>query len=167
MANRPNNRTTEQGYSYRNLVLWQEAQGLAQEIAVLVDALPTRRSLDVVARQLMRSATSIAANIAEGHARFSFGAYRNHLSIARGSAAEADSWLDLLSRLGHLPPAQSEQLHQRCRKLIGALTGRMRDLDRQKERAVKEERSDYMPSDAGHDEAEPRSDVPLFGGSAP
>ena len=117
------------GYSFRNLGLWQKAQEFAVEVVRLVDGLPGRRSADLIARQLAGSATSIAANIAEGHGRFSIPAYRHHLLIARGSATEADSWLDLLLRLGYVDEAHATRLHGRCDELIAALTRRIRDLD--------------------------------------
>ena len=45
---------------------------------------------------MMRSAGSVPANIAEGYGRYSQAAYRSHLSIARGSLFETQSWIDLL-----------------------------------------------------------------------
>jgi four helix bundle protein len=117
------------GYTYRNLGLWQKAQEFAVEVVRLVDGLPARRSAELMARQLAGSATSIAANIAEGHGRFSIPAYRNHLLIARGSAAEADSWLDLLLRLAYVDETHATRLHARCDELIAALTRRIRQMD--------------------------------------
>ncbi|HEX9640656.1 MAG TPA: four helix bundle protein, partial [Candidatus Krumholzibacteria bacterium] len=82
-------------YSFKNLEVWKAAQQFAVDVSRLVDDLPNTRSADVIGRQLLRSATSVGANIAEGHARYTFGAYRNHLSIAKGSAAESEHWVDL------------------------------------------------------------------------
>src|SRR5262249_21094875 len=87
-------------YTYRNLVLWQKAQTLAVQVIQITQHLPHTWGNAIIARQIIASATSISANVAEGHGRYSFGAYRNHLSIAKGSATETDSWLDLLRQLG-------------------------------------------------------------------
>jgi len=131
-------------YSFRNLGLWQKAQEFAVEVVRLVDSLPGRRSADLIARQLAGSATSIAANIAEGHGRFSIPAYRHHLLIARGSATEADSWLDLLLRLGYVDEARATELHARCDELVAALTRRIHDLDgRARTARVSEELAPY------------------------
>lgn len=130
----------EATYSYRNLQLWQKAQELAVDVARLVDGLPSRRSTDLIARQLVAAATSVAANIAEGHGRFTLPAYRNHLSIAKGSACEADSWIDLLGRLGLVDEGTRCALHDRCDELIAALTRRMQALaEREKQTRVREE----------------------------
>ena len=150
-------------YGFRQLGLWQKAQGFAVEVVRLVDGLPTRRSVDVASRQLVRAATSVAANIAEGHGRFTLPAYRNHLSIAKGSACEALSWLDLLSRLGHVDAAAGNSLEDRCEELIAALTRRIRSLEQQeKERRVREVGSPY---EAGLNDGETGSKVPRFQGT--
>lgn len=138
-----NHGTSEPQYSYRNLILWQRAQEFAQAIVQLVDTLPARRSVDSIARQVVRSATSIGANIAEGHGRFGPASYKNHLSIAKGSACETDSWLDLLRRLELISADQEADLHRRCMSLVGALTGRIRDLEEINRRAVRETRAEY------------------------
>src|SRR3990172_695137 len=93
-----------QPYSFRNLALWQRAQELALGVIKMTEALPRNQAAKTLARQIAASSSSIAANIAEGHGRYSVAAYRNHLSIARGSAAEIDSWLDLLRRAGYVTP---------------------------------------------------------------
>ena len=92
----------EYPYGFRSLIVWQKSQGLALEIARLVAGLPRDSVASVLGRQIMASAASIGANIAEGHGRYAVGAYRNHLSIARGSACETDGWLDLLHRAGYI-----------------------------------------------------------------
>jgi four helix bundle protein len=149
-----NQRTREPRYNYRNLDLWQQAQQLAQDIVQLVDQLPAGRSVDQLARQLTRSATSIAANIAEGHGRFGVPSYRNHLSIAKGSACETDSWLDLLRRLNLINTEQEGVLHGRCLTLIAALTRRMQDLERKLPKAVREEITTYGADDSSSREAD-------------
>ena len=116
-------------YDYRNLDLWRRAQELAVDIIRLGETLPSSPAGLVLARQVVRSAASIGTNIAEGHGRYTFAAYRNHLSIAKGSAAETDSWLDLLSRLGYISVETEEPLHSQCLVILGALTRRMRALD--------------------------------------
>lgn len=131
-------------YSYRNLALWQRAQEFARDIIALVETLPPSRSGEVLETQLLRAATSIAANIAEGHGRFSPAAYRNHLSIAKGSACETDSWLDLLRRLGQIDAQTEAALHQQCSVFIAALTNRMKALEQKGVQGIREEQERYL-----------------------
>lgn len=119
----------QEPYSFRNLALWQRAQELTLKIIRITEALPSTHAAGTVARQVVASAGSVAANIAEGHGRYSVAAYRNHLSIARGSTAETDSWLDLLARAGYITPDIADGLHGDCRTLMAGLTRQMRTLE--------------------------------------
>ncbi len=118
------------GYSFRNLLLWKKGQDLALQVVKLTDALPKTVGAGVMARQLVAAAASIPANIAEGHGRYSRAAYRNHLSIARGSASEVVTWLDLLARAGYIDVAVERQLSKDCDELLAGLTSQMRALER-------------------------------------
>jgi four helix bundle protein len=144
-------------YSFKSLDRWKAAQKFGVDATKLADSLPNRRSADILARQLIRSSTSIAANIAEGHARYSLGAYRNHLSIAKGSAAESEHWLDLLVQLGHVSEEIARPLEGQCVALMGALTRSIVALERQEGTGrIRESSPGY---DAGSDL------VPWFDGS--
>ena len=122
----------EYPYGFRSLIVWQKSQGLALEIARLVAGLPRDSVASVLGRQIMASAASIGANIAEGYGRYAVGAYCNHLSIARGSACETDGWLDLPRRTGYLDAATESKPHQQCLELIRMLTAKILALDRQR-----------------------------------
>jgi four helix bundle protein len=104
-------------------------QDLAVRIVALVDALPRSRSSDLIVTQLVRSAGSVPANIAEGYGRFSKAAYRNHLSIARGSLFETQSWLDLLTRMKLIKPGVAVEIDGQCEELARILSARMRALE--------------------------------------
>lgn len=156
-----NQGTIEPGYSYRNLALWQDAQDFAREVVELINAVPSTRTVEIIARQLVRSSTSIAANIAEGHGRFSPAAYRHHLSIAKGSACETDSWIDLLLRLDLISADREAELHRRCASLIGGLTRRIKELERLAGKVIRDGDVEYEPMD----EAAAGSKVPWFDGS--
>jgi len=134
-------------YTYRKLIVWDRAQRLALEVLKLVQRLPSGWGTAVIARQIIGSATSIGANIAEGHGRFTPGAHRNHLSIAKGSAAETDSWLDLLCRAGHLSEEEEARLHTECHEIMAMLTSKIRKLGdsvNQSPSVVREETASYQ-----------------------
>jgi len=136
----------QQPYSFRKLALWQRAQELTLKIIRITEAPPSTHAAGTVARQVVASAGSVAANIAEGHGRYSMAAYRNHLSIARGSTAETDSWLDLLARAGYIEPDIARQLHDGCELLLGGLTRQMKALEarlRSQPKALREVEPEY------------------------
>jgi four helix bundle protein len=120
-------------------MLWTKAQEFAAEIVEMVVTLPRYRVTDVLCNQLLRSATSISANIAEGYGRYSQPAYRNHLSIARGSAVETESWLDLLQRRHYITDERCAAMIGKCDELQRLLTLRMKSLVEGKTYALKEE----------------------------
>ena len=127
------------GPSFRSQIMWRKAQDLAESVTLVINSLPQNRAANVIATQLMRSASSIAANIAEGYGRYSQAAYRNHLSIARGSALETESWVDLLLRSKYITNEQATMLFKQCDEIERLLTSRMKTLDQGKTYAIKEE----------------------------
>jgi four helix bundle protein len=84
-----------------------------------------------IAKQLVRCAGSAPANIAEGHGRFSAGAFRNHLLIARGSLAETGSFLDLLCRCEYIDVDTEARLSGDTFALMGKLSAKARSLEKQ------------------------------------
>jgi four helix bundle protein len=124
--------------SFRQQLIWRKAQDFATEIAKLTVELPADSATAVIGNQLLRAGSSISANIAEGYGRYSQPAYRNHLSIARGSAFESESWLDLLHRRGYLTDGAFETLLAACVELQSLLTLRMKSLSDGKTYAVRE-----------------------------
>ncbi|MBS0385910.1 MAG: four helix bundle protein [Proteobacteria bacterium] len=69
---------------------------LAREVYGLARQMPKQEEYRLTG-QMIRAAVSIAANIAEGHARATRKDYAHFVSIARGSAAELET-LVLLAR---------------------------------------------------------------------
>ena len=136
-------RADRQRASFRQQLLWKKAQAFATTIADVVVALPRDRASNLMADQLLRAATSIPANIAEGYGRYSQAAYRNHLSIARGSAFECESWLDMPLRRGLVSEAMFSELLAACDELESLLTLRMKSLSQGKTYAVREEGEPY------------------------
>lgn len=72
------------GLSFEDLVVWKRSYSLASQIYKLM-----KNSKEYVLRdQILRSAISIASNIAEGSERKSSADFKRFLCIAKGSAAE-------------------------------------------------------------------------------
>ena len=104
--------------TYRDLIVWQKAHSLAKQVIMICRGFPRNdETAKVIERQLIRSSTSIPANIAEGHGGHRGRAYRNYLIIARRSANEMDYWILLACDLEYIKPEEYRQLEESCRKL--------------------------------------------------
>ena len=71
--------------------------------------------------QLVRSADSIGANIAEATGRWHTPDRRRFLVIARGSLCETEHWLLIAEDSGLLPPGSSSRVEQIARPLSGLI----------------------------------------------
>jgi four helix bundle protein len=82
-----------------------------------------------IARQVFRAATSVGANIAEGHGRHLGQEYIHFLTIAQGSANEVDHWLhvSLDCEIGNLEKIRKIlAINIETRKMLAATIGSFR-----------------------------------------
>jgi four helix bundle protein len=91
---------------YRDLLVWQKAVDLIEEIYRLSRLLPPEERF-VLSDQLRRAALSVSNNIAEGSGRGTTPDLRNFLSTARGSVKETESMLLVSERLRFLKASQT------------------------------------------------------------
>jgi four helix bundle protein len=75
-----------------------------------------------LANQLLRSGTSIGANVEEGQASQSEADFISKYSIACKEARETHYWLRLLAAVEILPSDQLAELETECNELIAILT---------------------------------------------
>jgi four helix bundle protein len=112
-------------YTYKNLEFYQLARALAVDVYKLARRFLRDDGTRVITRQFVAAATSVRLNIAEGHGRSSKAAYRNHLSIARGSAAETEDCIDLLAAIDLIGADEARDLMARCQLIIAAISRAM------------------------------------------
>lgn len=72
----------------------------------------------IISKQLIRSGTSIAANIAEANFPQSDADYVNKMSIALKEANESRLWIRLLRECEYLSNEEYESLFNDCEKII-------------------------------------------------
>lgn len=79
-----------------------------------------KREYDI-SRQLLRSGTSIGANVREGLYAQSRADFLAKMSIAKKEAAESEYWLELLEAGGILTPEETQSMLKHCRELVKLL----------------------------------------------
>ena len=75
----------------------------------------------VLVKQVLRSGTSIAANVAESMNAQSNKDFASKLSIALKEASETQMWLELLHESFYLDDHEYESLHNDCSRIIAIL----------------------------------------------
>ena len=88
--------------SYRDLTVWQKGMVLAAAVYRLTRRMPRQEEYRI-AGQMIRAASSIPANLAEGHGRGTRKDYAHFVSIAKGSLAELETFLLLSADLELVP----------------------------------------------------------------
>lgn len=87
---------------------------------------------DSVGKQMVRSADSVGANIAEAYGRFHYGERLQFLYYARGSVFETKYWLNRVYKRGLLPKNEVEQLINRVTLLARQLNGFLAHIKRER-----------------------------------
>lgn len=113
--------------SYRDLKVWNTAVQLTLEVYRITASFPPTERFGLTS-QLRRAAVSVAANIAEGHARNTRGEFRNFLSIARGSAAEVEVELYLAEQIGYVQAPTLTDARRYCDAISRMITTLKRAL---------------------------------------
>ncbi|MCW5713823.1 MAG: four helix bundle protein [Bauldia sp.] len=100
---------------------------LAERCYVATRGFP-REELFGLTSQIRRAASSIAANVAEGHGRENTGSFIQFLRIAQGSLKELETHLILSQRIGILTTSDAPDLDQKCQDLRKMLRSLIRSL---------------------------------------
>ena len=118
-----------QPQSHRELTVWRKAVDLACEVYRLTRQMP-KEEVYRLSAQIIRCSSSIAANIAEGNARGTRRDYAHFVSIARGSAAELETFLIIIRRLQLVPSDQIDGLSRETdeiSRMLNALRSRLKN----------------------------------------
>jgi four helix bundle protein len=88
--------------TYRDLIVWQKSHVLAKKVLAICRTFPKTEDARIIQIQLIKSSTSVPANIAEGFGGNKGKVFQNSLSIARREAGETDYWLLLSFEEGYI-----------------------------------------------------------------
>jgi four helix bundle protein len=113
--------------SYRDLTVWRKGMALAAAVYRLTRQMPKNEEYRI-SGQMIRAATSIPANLAEGHGRGTRKDYGHFVSIAKGSLAELETFLLLVRDLDLAPSAATNSVLAQAEevgRMLTALRGRL------------------------------------------
>ena len=113
--------------NFESLRVYQFSEELADQIWDIVGKWDNFAK-DTVGKQVVRSADSIGANLAEGEGRGSYQDNRRFIKIARGSLQETQHWLRRAFKRNLLTDAQVEELKPLIAKLAPTLNAYLRSI---------------------------------------
>jgi len=130
---------------FTDLRVWRKAHGLFLDLLGDIEAFPTTRAAGILAEQLVRSCSSISANVAEGFNR-SRRKFANCLDIAIGEANETENWLYKARDAGMMPGQTARDRLRTTIQVEKMLAGLRRKILANKD-AVREDEAEYVKED--------------------
>jgi four helix bundle protein len=118
--------TGREGTGFRELRVWQEAIALAGAVLAIADRMPIRYAS--LTDQLLRAATSVHANIAEGAWHRSPREFVRFLRIARASLVELESHVAFVLNAGLASTSDARRVTDRTRRIDQLLRGLVRAI---------------------------------------
>ncbi|HRD37307.1 MAG TPA: four helix bundle protein [Bacteroidia bacterium] len=106
--------------TYKESIIQKKSFDFAVEIVYLYKQL-SKTNDSIILKQLLRSATSIGANVQEGSAGQTKKDFITKMSIASKEARETLYWLKLLSKTNYYP-VDLEKYYSDCDELVKILT---------------------------------------------
>jgi four helix bundle protein len=109
------------------LRIYQQSNLLSDKIWNLVNGWDYFQK-DTIGKQLVRSADSISANIAEGYGRYFYKENRNFCFYSRGSLLETKNWLSKCQRRGLISTIDYEEIIKELEELHKSLNAYIKTL---------------------------------------
>ena len=113
---------------YQDLVAWQKAMELVEEVYKITRALP-KEEIYGLSSQLRRAAVSVPSNIAEGQSRSSRD-FVHYLSMAHGSLSELETQMLIAARLGYIEADRLSDLTQLTAEVGRLIHGLSRSIEK-------------------------------------
>ena len=114
--------------SHKDLIVWQKAMDLLDEVYRLIEFLP-HKEMYALSDQMRRASISILSNIAEGHRRNSTKDYLYFLFVARGSTAELDTQIEICIRRKYFSRNEAElalSLCEEVHKILNSIIAKLK-----------------------------------------
>lgn len=104
-----------------NNIIVEKSKAFAIRIINLYKYLKAEKSEYVLSKQLLRSGTSIGANVKEAVRAQSKADFNTKMHIAMKEASETEYWLELLEATDYITHVQAESMLKDCVELIKIL----------------------------------------------
>ena len=95
-------------------IMLETAKDFAVEIVNLCKTIKEMKKESVLTNQLLRSGTSIGANIHESKYAHGTADFIAKMQIALKECYESEYWLELLNRTGYIPDEQHKKINTTC-----------------------------------------------------
>ena len=102
--------------------VYEVARSFALRVVRMYKFLVNEKKEFVMSKQVLRSGTSIGANVFEGKNAQSRADFTSKMNIAMKKATETGYWLDLLHEVECLDDSLFDSMNDDCNKLIAILT---------------------------------------------
>ena len=102
-------------------VIIEKSKKFALRIINLYKFLTNEKSEYILSKQILRSGTSIGANVSEAMRGYSKADFYNKLTIALKEASETDYWLDLLHQSEYIDTPSFKSIYADCQEIIKLL----------------------------------------------
>lgn len=102
--------------------IYELTKTFAIRVVKLYNYLTDTKKEFVLSKQLLRSGTSIGANVFEGKNAQSRPDFTTKMNIALKEASESGYWIDLLHDTDYLSDSEYESIFADCKRIIAVLT---------------------------------------------
>ncbi len=110
----------------------ERSRQFAIRVISLVDALPQQRSADVLGKQLLRSATSVAANYRAACRARSTAEFIAKMGIVEEEADESQGWIEMIAVAGLVKKERVEELIKEAGELTAMTVASIKTARRNK-----------------------------------
>jgi len=114
--------------NYKELEVWQKSMVWVENVYRVIAAFPKAEQFGLIS-QLRRAVISVPCNVAEGAERRGTKEFLQFIGIARGSLAEAETLIQIATRLKYLSIQAEAELLQLSSEIGRMLHGLERSLE--------------------------------------
>ena len=121
-------RIAEKSVAYSNAIKDKSFDFAVRIVKLYKHFITSEYSIEPILKQLLKSGTSIGANVHEAQGAITKKDFINKLQIAFKEANESEYWINLLFETNILSSDQFESLEKDCKELIKLLTSILKSL---------------------------------------